>query len=96
MKQLEASLPSQKMRTVLVVFLYIWSAAVSKTIIDTEIYDKDFDYFVKQVLEVRKKIAQNKEPSACATESPAANSPYQEHHQDDATQAFDSDDNVIV
>ena len=95
-RQVEAYLPSQTVLTVLVIFLDIWSAAVSKTIIDTEIYDKDFDYFVKQVLEVRKKIAQNKEPSACATEAPSANSPYQEHHQDDATQAFDSDYNASV
>ena len=47
-------------------------------------------------MEVRKKIAQKRAPSACATEVPASNSPNQEHHQDDAAQYFDSDDDVIV
>ena len=43
MKQVEARLPSQTVSTVLVVLLDIWSAAIAKTIIDTEIYDKAFD-----------------------------------------------------
>ena len=43
MSKEEAYLPSQTVSTVLVVFLEIWSAAVSKTIIDTEIYDNNFD-----------------------------------------------------
>ena len=45
-KQIEAQLPSQTVLTVLVLFLDIRSAAFSKTIIDTEIYDKSFEYFV--------------------------------------------------
>ena len=70
-------MPSQKKSTVLVVFLDIRSTEVSKTILETEIYDNSFDYFVEQVLEVLKKIAQKQAPSACATEAPAANSPNQ-------------------
>ena len=48
-----------------------------KTTVDTEIYDKAFDYFVERVLEVRKKITQKQEPSECATEVPAENYPNQ-------------------
>ena len=51
-KQAEARLPSLKKSTFLVVFLDIWYPAVAKKIIDTEIYDKTFNYFVEQVLEV--------------------------------------------
>ena len=50
--QAEARLPSLKKSTFLVVFLDIWYPAVAKKIIDTEIYDKTFNYFVEQVLEV--------------------------------------------
>ena len=77
MKQVELCLPIKTDSTVLVVFLDIQSAAVSKTIIDTEIYDNAFDYFVEQVLEVRKKISKIQAPSACAIEAPAANHPNQ-------------------
>ena len=63
MKQVDARLPSQTFSTVLVLFLDILSAAVAKTIIDTEIYDKASDYFVERALEVRKKIAQKRVPS---------------------------------
>ena len=58
MKQVEARLPSQTVLNVMVVFLYIRYAEFSKTTIDTEIYDKAFDYFVTQVLGVHKNIAQ--------------------------------------
>ena len=57
--------------------MYIWYAEFSKTIIDTEIYDKAFDYFVTQVLGVHKNIAQKWAPYACATEALAAHSPNQ-------------------
>ena len=42
-KQVEERLPSQTVSTVLVVFLDILYAEVSKIIIGTEIYDKAFD-----------------------------------------------------
>ena len=48
-------------------------------IIDTEIYDNYFDYFVERVLEVREKISHKLATSVCYTESPAANSTNQEH-----------------
>ena len=85
-----------KKSTFLVVFLDIWYPAVAKKIIDTEIYDKTFNYFVEQVLEVDWKISQKQPPSACAIEAPLANYTNQEHHQDDAEEDFDSDDDVIV
>ena len=47
-------------------------------------------------MEVCKKIAHKQASSACATESPAANSTNQEHYQGDSAQDFDSDDDVIV
>ena len=50
MKQVEERLPSQTHLAVLVVFLNIRYAAVAKTIIDTEIYDNAFEYFVERVL----------------------------------------------
>ena len=43
MNNVEARLTSQTVLTVLVVFLDICSGVVSKTIIDTEIYDNAFD-----------------------------------------------------
>ena len=67
MKQVEGRLPSQNVSTVLVIFLGIWSASVAKKIIDTQIYDNDFDYFVEPVLEVCKKIYQKRAPYVCAT-----------------------------
>ena len=50
MKQEEECLPSKPILTVFVVFLDVWSAAVAKKNIDTEIYDKSFDSFVERVL----------------------------------------------
>ena len=47
-------------------------------------------------MRVSKKISQKRAPSECATEAPAANSPNQEHHQDDSTQDFESYDDFIV
>ena len=67
MNHVEARLLSQNYSTVLVVLMEIWSAAFSKTIIDTEIYDNASEYFVERVLEVCKKIVQKKSPSACST-----------------------------
>ena len=75
MTQVKARLLSKTVLAVLFVFLDIQYEAVSKTIIDTEIYDNPFDYFVEQVLEVRKKISQKLSPYACATEATSANSP---------------------
>ena len=69
MNQEESRLPSQTVFTVLVLSLDIKYAAVAKTIIDIEIYDIAFDYFIKQVLEVCKNIAKKLAPSACATEA---------------------------
>ena len=77
MNLVEARLPIQNVSIVMVVLLDIWSAAVSKTIVDTEICDNTFDYFVEQVLEARKKITHKRAPFECATESPAANYPNQ-------------------
>ena len=47
-------------------------------------------------MEVRKKIAEKRSLSACATEASADNSTNQEHHQDDTAHEFDSDDDIIV
>ena len=69
MKQVEAHITSKNISTVLVVFRDIRAAAFAKTIIDIEIYDIAFDYFIKQVLEVCKNIAKKLAPSACATEA---------------------------
>ena len=96
MKQVKAHHPSQTFLTVLVVLLDIQSAAFSKTIIDTEIYDNAFTYFFERVLEVRKKISQKQAPYICDREKTATNWTNQEHHQDDAAQDFESYDDVIV
>ena len=85
-KKVETRITSQTVSTVLVVLPNIWSAAVTKTIIDTEIYGKDFDYFVKHFLEVRKKISQKRAPSLFAKEAPSANDTNQEHHHNDTAQ----------
>ena len=42
------------------------------------------------------RIAQKRAPYACDAEVQEANYPNQEHHQNDAAQYFDSDDDVIV
>ena len=67
MKQVQARLTSKHVSTVLVLFLDILSTAAANKIIDTEFYDKAFDYIVEQVLEVHKNISQKKSPYACAT-----------------------------
>jgi hypothetical protein len=52
LKHAEARFPGQTIQSVFVVFLDIRSTSVAKTIIDTEIYEKDFDHFVARVLDV--------------------------------------------
>ena len=96
MNQEESRLPSQTVFTVLVLSLDIKYAAVAKTIIDTEIHDKYFDFFFEQVLEVCKNITKKRSPFTFATEIPLPNYPNQEQHQDDAEQDFDSDNGDIV
>ena len=49
MNQVDALLPSQTILTVFVLFLEIRSAAVSMTIVDTEMYDNAFDHFFERV-----------------------------------------------
>jgi hypothetical protein len=58
--------------------LDIPSAAVAKTIIDTEICESALDHFVARVWEVHQKIIEKRAPSAFTTEAPAADSPNQD------------------
>ena len=83
---MEEHIPIKTVSNVLVLFLIIWYTSVSKTIIDTEIYDNTFDYVVEHVLYICMNIDQKRSPDACATEASAANSSNQEHHKDDYAQ----------
>ena len=62
MNQVEARLHSKTVLAVLVVFLDIQSAAVAKKIIDTEIYDKYFDYFFDRIWMLIRKLLRSEHP----------------------------------
>jgi hypothetical protein len=68
----------------------------AKTIIDVDIYDNSFDYFVPHIWDVRQKIAEGRATAAIAAAAPPVNSLKPEQQKGDAAHEFNLDDDVVV
>jgi hypothetical protein len=67
-----------------------------KIIIDLDIFDSYFDYFVQHIRDVLQKIDEGRAPVVVAAASPPTDALNPEQQQDDAGNELDLDDDIIV